>query len=365
MKSLSRFGLLTLSFVSCAFADPAATQEALSSDEFLEQAVVEAENTLADDEVDEEISALEEELKRDLDELGVSEGLETASFSPEKIEKLTADKQVVFVPEETDLGEVPSSDSFELPIAEKGLPSPADSLVAQVPELALNSKQVEPPASLEVDTIAKESTPVLAVNLSKAFSGSPVIYLILLVLSVGALGIWLYSVLSLQQSVATPDSFIKTLQNKLLSNQFDEALFLCNQNSDIFSKMIACGIHCRGGDLSSLVEAMRAEGKRASIHFWQRIGLLNDIAIIAPMIGLLGTVLGMFYAFYDINRSIESITTLFDGLGVSVGTTVAGLVVAILALVLHSTAKYRLVRVLAKVENEAHTFAALLHSKTV
>ena len=64
-----------------------------------------------------------------------------------------------------------------------------------------------------------------------------------------------------------------------------------------------------------MIEAMKSEGKRASVHFWQRIGLLNDIAIIAPMIGLLGTVLGMFYAFYDINRSIESISTLFDGLG--------------------------------------------------
>ena len=50
------------------------------------------------------------------------------------------------------------------------------------------------------------------------------------------------------------------------------------------------------------------------------------------MIGLLGTVLGMFYAFYDLNRSMESISALFDGLGVSVGTTVGGLIVAILAL---------------------------------
>jgi biopolymer transport protein ExbB len=82
------------------------------------------------------------------------------------------------------------------------------------------------------------------------------------------------------------------------------------------------------------------------------------------MLGLLGTVLGMFYAFYDVNRSIESISTLFDGLGISVGTTVAGLVVAILALILHSTAKYRLVRTLAQVENEAHHVAALIDDRT-
>ncbi len=81
------------------------------------------------------------------------------------------------------------------------------------------------------------------------------------------------------------------------------------------------------------------------------------------MLGLLGTVLGMFYAFYDINRSIESISTLFDGLGVSVGTTVAGLSVAILALILHSTAKYRLVRTLAHIENEAQSLATLIDDR--
>jgi biopolymer transport protein ExbB len=89
-------------------------------------------------------------------------------------------------------------------------------------------------------------------------------------------------------------------------------------NPIIFSlKMILSGIHVRKHGLPVVVEAMKAEGKRASVRFWQKIGMLNDIAIIAPMLGLLGTVLGMFYAFYNINRSIESNSTLFDGLGVS------------------------------------------------
>src|SRR5208283_4095219 len=107
-------------------------------------------------------------------------------------------------------------------------------------------------------------------------------------------------------------------------------------------------------------ESMRAEAKRSTVGFWQKIGLLSDIAVIAPMLGLLGTVLGMFYAFYDVNRSIESISTLFDGLGISVGTTVAGLIVAILALILQSTAKYRLVRSLSRVETDAHHVASLI-----
>jgi biopolymer transport protein ExbB len=85
--------------------------------------------------------------------------------------------------------------------------------------------------------------------------------------------------------------------------------------------------------------------------------------VIAPMIGLLGTVLGMFYAFYDLNRSMESISALFDGLGVSVGTTVGGLIVAILALMFHAITKYRLTRQLAVIETEAHSLANLIDNK--
>jgi biopolymer transport protein ExbB len=109
-----------------------------------------------------------------------------------------------------------------------------------------------------------------------------------------------------------------------------------------------------------MIDAMKSEGKRASTAFWQRLSLLNDIVIIAPMLGLLGTVIGMFYAFYDVNRSIESINALFDGLGIAVGTTVVGLVVAILAMIFHTTLKYRVVKTLSLVENEALNLSALI-----
>jgi biopolymer transport protein ExbB len=205
---------------------------------------------------------------------------------------------------------------------------------------------------------------VIIVDLKQAFSGSPIIYSLLFAMSVIAVGIWLYSILSLRSSSRVSQTFIKNLQNKLNSNHFEEALSLCGERDNLLCKMVVSGIHSRRHGLPVMLEAMKAEGKRSSIAFWQKIGLLNDIAIIAPMLGLLGTVLGMFYAFYDVNRSIESISTLFDGLGISVGTTVAGLVVAILALILHSTAKYRLVRALAFVENEAQGVATLMDDRT-
>jgi biopolymer transport protein ExbB len=216
----------------------------------------------------------------------------------------------------------------------------------------------------KVGELLPSNDDAIVIDIQQAFAGSPIIYSLLLAMSVIAAGIWLYSILSLRYSARVSHSLIKNLRNKLNSNNFDEALSLCEEKNHLLCKMIASGIHSRRHGLPVMIEAMKAEGKRASIAFWQKIGLLNDIAIIAPMLGLLGTVLGMFYAFYDVNRSIESISTLFDGLGISVGTTVAGLVVAILALIFHSTAKYRLVRALALVENEAQGVATLIDDRT-
>lgn len=230
--------------------------------------------------------------------------------------------------------------------------------------------EIEAPATLVIqDTaaigeIGLQESDTVSIDLKQAFAGSPIIYTLLFSMSVTALCIWLYSILSIRTATRVPQTLLNSVQSSLGSNQFEEALSLCEENSSLFCKMVSSGIHTRRHGLPMMVEAMKAEGKRSTVSFWQTLGILNDIAIIAPMIGLLGTVLGMFYAFYDINRSIESISTLFDGLGISVGTTVAGLVVAILALILHSTARYRLVRALSIVENRAHGLATQIDNRT-
>lgn len=220
----------------------------------------------------------------------------------------------------------------------------------------VGTSMVGEPSALNRDAVA--------IDLQKAFSGAPLIYTLLLAMSVFSVFIWMYALLSVRSAARVSPNLLRNLQNKLNSNHFDEVLSICKHHNDLLCKMVLSGIHARRHGLPMMIEAMKTEGKRSTVGFWQKIGLLNDVAIIAPMLGLLGTVLGMFYAFYDVNRSIESVSSLFDGLGVSVGTTVAGLVVAILALILHSTAKFRIVRALAKVENEAQSLATLIEDRT-
>jgi biopolymer transport protein ExbB len=191
------------------------------------------------------------------------------------------------------------------------------------------------------------------IDLQKAFAAAPIIYTLLSLMSISSLALWLYSLATFRTKDLLPDPFIEELEGLLKGKQYDRANALCTEQGKLLGSIVSAGLITRGLGASVMIDAMKSEGKRASTAFWQRLSLLNDIVIIAPMLGLLGTVIGMFYAFYDVNRSIESINALFDGLGIAVGTTVVGLVVAIVAMIFYSTLKYRTVKALSLVENRA------------
>lgn len=205
------------------------------------------------------------------------------------------------------------------------------------------------------------ATPTLvSINLLEVFSGSPFIYSILFFLSCAAFAIWLFSIFSLRLSRLMPKNFLPSISQKVLDGHFEEAMALCERDGHFTARVVKVAVHSRAYGLQAILEMMRSEARRCGSVMWQRLSILSDIAQIAPMFGLLGTVIGMFYAFYDMNRSVESISQVFDGLGVAVGTTVAGLVVAIFAVFLHSILRFRLTRLLTAVEHEALAVAHLI-----
>ncbi len=159
---------------------------------------------------------------------------------------------------------------------------------------------------------------------------------------------------------ARSEQLSNAVRSLLQSRRSNEALLLCKDKRDLLSLMLTAALQRSGKTKGELEEAMSRTVKRVTQASWQRIGILSEIALIAPMLGLMGTVLGMFYAFYDVHRSLDTITKLFDGLGISVATTVAGLIVALLALFLHTYLKHRLIRRLARIETEASALLELI-----
>lgn len=211
------------------------------------------------------------------------------------------------------------------------------------------------------------NTPLLAetirLDLKEVFNASPLIYTILGALSLFAFVVWLYSLLTVRQSLIVPTRFIKHVRSLLVEKRYDAALTNCQKARHFTGSVLACGIMARGHGHQVMVEAMQTEGKRCGVSLWQRLSLLNDVVMIAPMLGLLGTVLGLFYAFYDVNRSADTLASIFDGLGIAVGTTVAGLIVAILAMIFYATLKFRVVQLLNTLENETLALGNLIESQ--
>lgn len=203
----------------------------------------------------------------------------------------------------------------------------------------------------------------IRLDLLEVFKASPLIYTLLGALSLFAFVVWLYSLLTVRHSLMVPSPFVKQVRTLLLEKRYDAALANCQKARHFTGSVLACGIAARGHGHQVMMEAMQTEGKRCGVSLWQRLSLLNDVVVIAPMLGLLGTVLGLFYAFYDVNRSADTLASIFDGLGIAVGTTVAGLIVAILSMIFYATLKFRVVQLLNTLENETLALGNLIEAQ--
>jgi len=121
-----------------------------------------------------------------------------------------------------------------------------------------------------------------------------------------------------------------------------------------------------GASFGEVREVAEAEGSRQAGLLSSRITYLADIGSIAPMVGLLGTVLGMIKSFLNIAagdvsgvRQME----LAEGVSEALITTAAGLMIGIPALVFYSLFRGRVQKYIAELEAAATHLMALLHSQ--
>lgn len=97
-------------------------------------------------------------------------------------------------------------------------------------------------------------------------------------------------------------------------------------------------------------------GARVAGLLWQRIQYLMDIAVVAPMIGLFGTVLGMIEAFVSLKEDFGAVKPigLANGVSKALLTTAGGLVVGIVAMILFSYFRGRVTLIITQLEESCH-----------
>lgn len=223
------------------------------------------------------------------------------------------------------------------------------------------------PGLISANVVQGDAHTEATFDIFKVFLSCPIIYVLLILMSISALAVWIYSMLTLRQTQMMPKEFIEHVRALFIEQKYDYALEVCKKDRNFTAAIIAAGLSAKKHGAQVMMESMQSEGRRSGNTLWQRIALLNEIAVVAPMLGLLGTVVGLFFAFYESGRSSDSIASIFDGLGIAVGTTVVGLIVSILAMILYTTLKFKVVNLLNTIENESLALVSLVemdHSRS-
>ncbi len=145
--------------------------------------------------------------------------------------------------------------------------------------------------------------------------------------------------IGLRKGRIIPGPFTKRFLEQLRDGDLDRemALQLCERDKSPMANVFKAGVLKWGRSAVEIEQSVLDEGERSSNHLRRYLRLINGVATVCPLLGLLGTVLGMIHAFDSI-ATVSSATTdpkalIATGISQALLTTAAGLSVAIPALI--------------------------------
>ena len=140
-------------------------------------------------------------------------------------------------------------------------------------------------------------------TIADVIKASGIIGVVIILLSVVALAIIIENFVSLKRDKLAPPEIIDEIQALFDEGQYQEAMELCENEPNYFTRVCGAGISKIGHTFDAMEKAIEEMGDQESIKLHQKIGWLALIANVAPMMGLLGTVSGMVTAFNTIASS--------------------------------------------------------------
>ena len=168
--------------------------------------------------------------------------------------------------------------------------------------------------------------------------------------------------LTIRKARKLDTNFIANVKDMVSSGNIAGAKNLCPRTSTPIARMLEKGISRIGKPMKNIEVAIENVGKLEIYKLEKGLPTLATIAGAAPMIGFLGTVTGMITAFFDMAKSGNNveIDTLAGGIYEALVTTVAGLVVGIIAYIAYNLLTASIERVIHKMEGAAVEFLDLL-----
>ena len=187
------------------------------------------------------------------------------------------------------------------------------------------------------------------------------IMLPLFLLSFVAVYIIIERYLTIRRAAGNPDSFMANVRAQMVKGDIPAAKLLCAQNPSPLARMVEKGLRRIGLPLKDIETSIENVGKIEIARLEKNINILGIIAGIAPMLGFVGTIIGVIKIFYAINTTGEfGIAQIAGGLYTKMVTSAAGLIVGIIAHVGYHWLSILVERMVFRMENSAIEFMDIL-----
>ncbi len=203
---------------------------------------------------------------------------------------------------------------------------------------------------------------VIDLIMSSGTAGLIIIGLLFLMLFV-ALYIYFERLSAIKAASKVDPNFMMQVRQFIKSGNMDGAMMLARQYNTPVARLIAKGISRIGKPLDDINKAIENAGKLEVYQLEKNVSILAMIAGAAPMLGFLGTVVGMILAFHNMATSggkIE-VASLAQGIYTAMTTTVAGLIVGIVAYLFYNHLVVKTDKIVHMMEANAVEFLDLLN----
>ncbi|WP_036156399.1 MotA/TolQ/ExbB proton channel family protein [Maribacter forsetii] len=194
-------------------------------------------------------------------------------------------------------------------------------------------------------------------------TGSVIIISVLFIMLGVALYIYFERLLAVNAASKIDKNFMNQIRDYVTTGKLDAAKILCAQTDSPVARLTEKGVSRIGKPLDDINTAIENAGTLEVYKLEKNVSILATVAGAAPMIGFLGTVIGMILAFHEMASSggQAEMGSLASGIYTAMTTTVAGLIVGIIAYVGYNHLVNRTDKVVHKMEANAVEFLDLLN----
>lgn len=185
----------------------------------------------------------------------------------------------------------------------------------------------------------------------------------LVIFSILAVYIFIERYLAINRASKDEANFMNNIRDFIHDGRVDSAKALCRNANSPIARMIEKGLNRIGKPLNDINTAIENVGKLEVSKLEKNVATLATISGASPMLGFLGTVIGMVRAFYDMSKAGNNIDIelLSSGIYQAMVTTVAGLIVGIIGYICYNILVAKIEKVVFILEARATEFMDLLH----